>query len=182
MLSAEQLIQHLGLKPLPVEGGYFRETYRSEETIRKEALPARYRFEKAFGTAIYYLLTSAPDSFSALHGLPSEEIYHFYLGDPVEMLLLHPDGRSERVVLGPDVLAGQRVQLVVPRGVWQGSRLVSGGRWALLGTTMAPGFDSGDYVGGEREELLRRYPEQSELIRQLTPPGSPVRMPKAGAE
>src|SRR5712692_6943771 len=169
-LTAKQLIAHLGLQPLPVEGGYYRQTYRSDETLQREALPVRYRSSKAFGTAIYYLLTSAPESFSALHTLPSEEIFHFYLGDAVEMLLLFPDGRSERMVLGHDVLRGERVQFVVPRGVWQGSRLIAGGRFALLGTTLAPGFDATDYVGGDREDLLRRYPAQAELIRPLTRP------------
>lgn len=176
MLTAEQLIAHLKLEPLPVEGGYFRQTYRSEETIPRGALPMRYPTDRTMGTAIYYLLTADPDSFSALHRLPTDEIYHFYLGDPVEMLLLHPEGRGEQIVLGPDVFGGQRVQFVAPRGVWQGSRLIPGGRFALLGTTMAPGFDESDYTGGECEELVRSYPEQAELIRQLTRPGSARRM------
>lgn len=174
MLTAEQLIAHLSLVPLPVEGGYFQQTYRADETIPQQALPARYRSAKAFSTAIYCLLTE--DTFSALHMLPTEEVYHFYLGDPVEMLLLDPDGRDERIVLGPDILHGQRVQLVVGRGVWQGSRLVPGGRFALMGTTMAPGFDPSDFVGADRGALLRRYPAQAQLIRALTRPGDPLRM------
>ena len=167
-MNTRQLIEHLKLEPLPVEGGYFRQTYCAANTLVRSALPPRYRTDKPFCTAIYYLLTSEPDSFSALHRLPTDEIYHFYLGDPVELLLLFPDGKSQRVVLGPDVLAGQQVQFVVPRDVWQGSRLRAGGEWALLGTTMAPGYSPEDYSGGEREELLRRYPEQAELIRTLT--------------
>ena len=171
MLTPQRLIEYFDLKPLPVEGGYFRQAYRADETLPPEALPARYGRDKSFCTAIYYLLTSDPDSFSALHRLPTDEVYHFYLGDPVEMLLLHPDGRSRRVVLGPDVLHGQQVQFVVPRGVWQGSRVIPGGQFALLGTTMAPGFDDADYLGGDRDELIRRYPEQAALIRGLTRPG-----------
>lgn len=168
MLTAERLIELLGLAPLPVEGGHFRQTYVSDEAVAASALPARYGRDKTFGTAIYYLLTDEADSFSALHRLPTEEIYHFYLGDPVEMLLLHPGGASESVVLGQDILAGQRVQSVVPRGVWQGSRLRPGGRFALLGTTMAPGFDVADYEGGERDALIRLYPAEAERIRALT--------------
>lgn len=167
-MTARQLIEHLKLVPLPVEGGYFRQTYRSEETLARSALPGRYGSERAFGTAIYYLLSDELDCFSALHRLPTEEVYHFYLGNPVELLLLQADGRSARVELGQDLLAGQRVQFVVPRGVWQGSRLQAGGQWALLGTTMAPGYDPSDYEGGEREELIRRYPREAELIRALT--------------
>lgn len=172
MWTAEQLMAHLDLEPLPVEGGYFRQTHRSEETIPRRALPGRYRTDKTFSTAIYFLLTAEPDCFSALHALPTEEVYHFYLGDPVELLLLRPEGKSERVILGQDIFGGQQVQFVVPRGVWQGSRLVPGGRWALLGTTMAPGFDPEDYVGGVREKLVERYPDQAELIRTLTRAGA----------
>jgi len=168
MLTAEQLIRHLGLEPLPGEGGWFCQTYLAEETIPADALPVRYSAAKPFGTAIYFLLTAEPDCFSALHKLPTDEIYHFYLGDPVEMLLLHPDGRSEHVALGPDVIHGQRVQFVAPRGAWQGSRLIGGGKFALMGTTMAPGFTRWDFALGEREELARAYPVEAELIRALT--------------
>ena len=167
-MTAKQLIEHLKLEPLPVEGGYFRQTYRSDETLARSALPARYPSERVFGTAIYYLLSDEPDCFSALHRLPTEEIYHFYLGDPVELLQLHPDGPSQRVVLGPEIFGGQQVQFVVPRGVWQGSRLIPGGRWALLGTTMAPGYDASDFEGGEREALIQRYRQEADLIRALT--------------
>ncbi|MCI0403556.1 MAG: cupin domain-containing protein [Acidobacteria bacterium] len=167
-MTAQQIIELLQLEPLPVEGGLFRQTYCSAERIRQAALPARYRGDKPFATAIYYLLTSDPDSFSALHRLPTDEVYHFYLGDPVEMLLLFPQGGGRRVVLGQNILHGQQVQFVAPSGVWQGSRLIPGGRFALLGTTMAPGFDASDYQGGQRAELLARYPDQAELIRALT--------------
>jgi predicted cupin superfamily sugar epimerase len=170
MLSAQRLIELLQLEPLPVEGGHFRQTWVAAESIRAGALPSRYGRSKPAGTAIYYLLTDDPDSFSALHRLPTDEVYHFYLGDPVEQWLLHGDGAIEQVVLGPDVEAGQRVQHVAPRTAWQGSRLVAGGRFALLGTTMAPGFDPGDYEPGEREVLLARYPGAAEIIRALTRP------------
>jgi predicted cupin superfamily sugar epimerase len=164
----KELIARLGLVPLPVEGGLFRQTYLADETLAATALPARYGRPKPLSTAIYYFLTADPDSFSALHRLPTEEVYHFYLGDPVEMLLLHPDGRSEEVRLGSDVLSGERVQFVVPRGVWQGSWLRAGGVFALLGTTMAPGFDPADYEGGDRQRLLDAYPGAAVLIRALT--------------
>jgi predicted cupin superfamily sugar epimerase len=151
MLTAARLIELLRLEPLPIEGGHFRQTWRS-----------------AAGTAIYYLLSDDPDSFSALHRLPTDEVYHFYLGDPVEMLMLHDGGRIENVVLGHDLLAGQRAQHVVPHGIWQGSRLRAGGRFALLGTTMAPGFQPKDYEGGDRALLIAAYPDAADEIRRLT--------------
>jgi predicted cupin superfamily sugar epimerase len=166
--SAAQLIEHLRLEPLTLEGGHFRQTYVAKESVATEALPARYGAPRTFGTAIYYLLTSEPDSFSALHCLETDEIYHFYLGDPVEMLLLHPDRHGERIVVGPDILGGQQVQFVVPRGVWQGARLIYGGSFALMGTTMAPGFDFADWSEGKRDALIREYPQHAELIRALT--------------
>ncbi len=163
-MTAEELIQHLQLQPLEREGGFFRRTYRADEEI--SIAPERHDGRRALGTAIYFLLT--PDGFSALHRLASDEIYHFYLGDPVELSLLYPDGRSQQITLGPDVLGGHRVQFAVPRGVWQGSRLLPGGRYALLGTTMTPGFDWRDYEHGDREQLVAMYPENAETIRNLT--------------
>ena len=168
MLSAEEIIEILALEPLPIEGGLYRQSYVASEEIAAEALPTRYGRTKSICTAIYYLLTDRPESFSALHRLPTDEVYHFYLGDPVEMLLLHPKGRSEWIVLGQDLLAGQHVQYVVPAGVWMGSRLMEGGLYGLMGTTMAPGYDDLDYEGGDAEELERQYPDRATLIRRLT--------------
>lgn len=173
MTTAAELIGRLELVPLPDEGGYYRETWRAKETAPLGALPSRPGGDRAFGTAILYLLTSDPDSFSALHRLPTDEVYHFYLGDPVEMLILHPDGGSQIVTLGPDVLGGQNVQFVVRRDVWQGSRIKVGGSWALLGTTMAPGFESTDYEAGDRSMLIARYPEVADRIRALTREATP---------
>src|SRR5690349_11425724 len=126
MYTAERLIELLDLQPLTGEGGYFRQTWVAADTIPATGLPARYGRAKPAGTAIYYLVTDADDGFSALHRLPTDEVFHFYLGDPVEQLLLHPDGRSERVILGSALVAGQRVQHVAPAGSWQGTRLVPG--------------------------------------------------------
>lgn len=168
MITPQQLIDIFELKPLPIEGGLYFQTYCSRETVSREDLPDRYPVQKPFGTAIVYLLTADPDSFSALHKLPTDEVYHFYLGDPVELLQLHPDGRSERIILGQDLLNGQKVQHIVPRDVWQGSHLLPGGQFALLGTTMAPGYTDEDYVGGDAETLIAAYPQQTDLIRQLT--------------
>jgi len=168
MLTARFLIERLGLEPLPVEGGYFRQTWLAPELVAAGTLVQGSHHAKAAGTAIYYLLTDEPGCFSAIHRLPTDEVYHFYLGDPVQQLLLHPDGRTEIVVLGQDLAAGQRVQHVAPRGTWQGSRLVPGGQVALLGTTMAPGFDPTDYEPGIRADLVARYQSVAGLVHALT--------------
>jgi predicted cupin superfamily sugar epimerase len=166
MLTVEALRALLGLAPHPVEGGDFVETYRSAEHLTADALPSRYAGGRAIGSAIYYLLT--PGTFSAVHRLASDEIFHFYLGDPVEMLQLWPDGSHRLVLIGVDLQAGQRPQVLVPRGVWQGARLRPGGHFALLGTTVAPGFDYADYETGHRGHLLATYPTARDLIIALT--------------
>lgn len=166
MLTAEQIIETLQLAPHPCEGGHFRQTYRSTLVIPTGALPVGYVGDRVASTAIYYLLTA--DSFSEMHRLPTDEVFHFYLGDPVEMLQLHPDGHGEVLRLGTDLHSGQRPQLLAPGGVWQGSRLVPGGQLALLGTTVAPGFEYADYTSGRREELIAAYPAFAEMIASLT--------------
>ncbi len=165
-LNAGQIIKLLNLQPLECEGGHFAETYRAQEGIAKGALPKRYPDWRLFATAIYYLLT--PGSFSALHRLKSDEIFHFYAGDPVELFTLFPNGRMRRAVLGQNMAEGQRPQIIVPRGVWQGARLLPGGRWALLGTTVAPGFEYADFELGRRNALAKKYPDHKEAIRALT--------------
>ncbi|HWZ53061.1 MAG TPA: cupin domain-containing protein [Granulicella sp.] len=152
----------LELEPHPCEGGWFRRTYESSETV---AL-SRYASPRRTGTAIFYLLE--PGTFSEMHRLRSDEIFHFYAGDPVEMLQLHPDGVGETVLIGNDLLAGQRPQVVVERDVWQGSRLVAGGAWALLGCTVSPGFEYEDYESGDRESLCAAWPDHASLIAALT--------------
>jgi len=166
MSRADDLIAYLQLQPHPKEGGFFRETYRAAEAHAAAQLPARYGGARNASTAIYYLLT--PNTFSELHRLATDEVFHFYAGTPVRMLQLFPDGRAHEVVLGPDVLAGQQPQVIVPRDVWQGSLLEPGGDFALLGCTVAPGFDFADYETGDRAALLAQYPQQQRLIERLT--------------
>ena len=169
MPTAEELIALLKLQPHPREGGHFRETYRSDDLLPADALPARYGAPRCAATAIYYLLT--PNTCSALHRLASDEVFHFYLGSPVRMLQLFPDGQGRELILGPGLTRGQSVQVVAPRGVWQGSVLEPGGDFALLGCTVAPGFEYADYENGSRAELLARYPAFKDLILRLTPEG-----------
>jgi len=165
-MTADDVKQLLQLTPLKLEGGFFRETYRSRWQVPAEYLPEGIRGPRSIGTAIYYMIT--PESFSTLHRLPGSEVFHFYLGDPVVMLQLHSSGESETVTLGHNLAAGHQPQVVVRGGVWQGCRLAPGGRWALLGTTMSPGFDYADYETGVRDELVAQYPGTEELIRRYT--------------
>ena len=164
--AAEQIIRFFRMKPLPGEGGYYVETYHASEKINEAALPARYTSERNFSTAVLYLLT--PDKFSALHRLRSDEIFHFYLGDPVTMLQLHPNGSSEVITLGQDIMNGQRVQVTVPNNSWQGCFLNERGKFALMSCTVAPGFEFADFELAHKEELLEQYPGQHDLILKLT--------------
>lgn len=163
--EAAAIVRALRLEPLPVEGILFRQTWKLEAggTI--------------LGTAIIAALTDDPDSFSAMHRLPHDEIWHFYAGDPIELLLLHDAGAVSQPVLGADILAGQQPQLVVPAGCWMGGRLAPGGTLAVFGTTMAPGFESGSYEAGDRDELCHRWPRAADLIVGLTRPEAPTRLP-----
>jgi hypothetical protein len=164
-MDMSSIVAALGLEPHP-EGGHFAEIYRSDESLPAGALPGRYGGARAFGTAIHYLL--GPDDVSAMHRITSDEIFHFYLGDPVEQLHLRPDGSHQVLVIGPDIAAGERPQVVVPRGVWQGARVRPGGRFALMGTTVAPGFDFADFEMGDTGALVRDWPGAAEMIAALS--------------
>ena len=166
-MTAEDVKKSLGLVPHPREGGWYIRTYESAELLGPQAFSEpRYAGPRRIATAIYYLLES--DSFSEMHRLRSDEIFHFYAGDPVEMLQLLPDGEGSVVRIGVDLEHGERPQVVVPRGIWQGSWLAPGGRWALLGCTVSPGFEFEDYEAGERAHLLAQWPHFADMIRALT--------------
>jgi predicted cupin superfamily sugar epimerase len=179
VLDADTIRALLHLEAHPLEGGFFAETWRARQSVDAAALDGGDAGERATGTAIYYLLT--PETVSSMHRLRWDEVFHFYLGDPVEMLLLPPGGPGRRVTLGTDLATGARPQVVVPAGVWQGARLAAGGRVALLGTTMAPGFDPADFDIGDPEALAREWPDLAEAIRAralVRGPGRPL--PPAG--
>ena len=159
-MTAEEIKSLLNLARHPVEGGWFRRTYTSPANVESP------RGVRAQSTAIYYLLEEG--TYSEMHVLDSDEMFHFYLGDPVEMLQLFPDGRSALFVLGTDLTAGQHVQLLVQAGVWQGMRLLEGGKVALLGCTVTPGFNYADYHNAKYTELAAKWPDQAELIRELS--------------
>lgn len=174
-MTADEVKRVLGLEAHPREGGWFAETYRSRALLpasvfANSADPVRYEGPRRLSSAIYYLLEAG--TFSEMHRLASDEIFHHYAGSAVEMLQLWPSGRVERVVIGTELAAGQRPQVVVRKGVWQGARLLPGadgpGSWALLGCTVSPGFEYADYETGTRAELAERFPEAREMIVALT--------------
>ncbi|MFJ3668081.1 cupin domain-containing protein [Streptomyces sp. NPDC090106] len=155
-MTPDELVAHYGLEPIPREGGLFARTWAGPE--RADGRPE--------GTAIVALLTAGDHS--ALHRLPSDEVWHFYLGDPLELLLLAPDGSSRTEVLGPRVGAGQHLQLTVPAGTWMGGR--TRGAWTFFGCTMAPGFTYEGYEHGDRADLVARYPGEADRITALCRP------------
>ena len=157
--SADDLKRLWNLSEMPTERVFFRQTYVD---------PKAGSDGKPLCSAIVALVTDDPSTFSDMHRLPTDEIWHFYLGDPIELLLLHPDGRDELVVLGPDVLEGQEVQHVVPAGTWMGARLRPGGEYGVWGNTMAPSFILSDFEGASAEDLIARWPDRAALIMALT--------------
>lgn len=165
MASAAGLISQLDLQPHP-EGGWYRENYRATELIPEGGLPERFAGPRSFATSIYFLLTS--DSFSALHRIKSDEQWHFYAGDRLMLHLLEPPGGYRRLFLGPNLGAGEDFQAVVPAGCWFGATVPRPGSFALVGCTVAPGFNFADFELGRRTDLVRLFPQHQELITRLT--------------
>lgn len=167
-MTAQELINRLRMEKIPIEGAWFSLTYTSPDRIPVGGLPARYRASRPAATAIYGLVTR--NEFSALHRLKTDEIWHYYAGVPLELLLLYPDGHTLVVTLGPDVLGGHHPQFTVHAGTWMGARPQSDTleAYTLFGRTMSPGFDYADYEPGYRIELQKAYPAQTALIEKLT--------------
>ncbi len=161
-MDARELIEWLKLSPHP-EGGYYRETYRA---VGGQTVAARGPGDdgrRAFGTAIYFLITA--EDFSSMHRVASDEVFHFYAGDPVLLYTVTEEGVGLERRLGLDVTRGEQPQLVVPAATWQGLRVAPGGRFALLGATVAPGFDFRDFTLARADELLGRFPQHAESLR-----------------
>ncbi|GAA4411521.1 hypothetical protein GCM10023187_37520 [Nibrella viscosa] len=165
MFTAADWVTRLALQPHP-EGGYFTETYRSTETIAQTALPPRFAGDRSVGTAIYFLLESR--HYSTLHRIQADEIWHFYTGGPLEVFVIDPVGKLSVIRLGNNPDQGEVFQAVVPAGCWFGAKPAAGTEYALVGCTVAPGFDFADFELGQREILLRAYPQHRAVIEMLT--------------
>jgi uncharacterized protein len=163
--EAKYWIEKLQLEEHP-EGGYFRQTYRSEVSIAREALPAGFAGARAASTAIYFLLEE--ENFSAFHRLRSDEVWHFYAGDPLVVHVIEPEGNYSSILLGCDLEAGQVLQGVVRAGCWFASHVADWNSFSVVGCTVAPGFEFDDFELGKRAELVATYPQHRELIHRLT--------------
>ena len=162
--TAQSYIQSLQMQPHP-EGGFFRESYRSEQTMEVTA-PGGGTQQRNVCTAIYFLLEAG--NFSAFHRIKSDEIWHFYAGQALEVLELLPSGELRCTRLGPDILRGELPQYVVPANTWFASRVADGGTFSLVGCTVAPGFDFADFQLARRQELLEIFPQHRQIITELT--------------
>lgn len=170
--DTKAMIEHYNLQPLPVEGTLFTSTYRSLTNLPNG---------DPVGTGMIGLYSDEPKSYSCFHKLPSDEIWHFYGGDPLKLVLLFPDGSSREIIMGSDPLAGQVIQYVIPAHVWQAGYMISGGRYSLFGCTMSPGFTSKGFEAGVAAELIKQYPECAEDIWRLCAQGHELVMPKGFA-
>lgn len=163
-LSAADYVEQLKLQPHP-EGGFYTRTYESEEHIPAAALPARFGANRLISTAIYFLLEGT--DYSAFHRIKSDELWHFYAGGGLHIYVIHPDGRGEILLLGSDLDNGYRFQQLVKAGCWFASRPANKKSFALVGCTVAPGFDFADFEMAKQDELLNIYPQYQQWIQQL---------------
>jgi predicted cupin superfamily sugar epimerase len=163
-MTAKQLIQQYNLQPHP-EGGWYKETYKSNELILSAALPARFSGNRAFSTAIYFLLEQG--NFSAFHRIKSDECWHFYAGDPLLVYVLLEDGQLQIIQLGNDISKGQLFQFVVPANCWFASRPSPNSSYCFVGCTVAPGFDFADFEMAETSSLSAFFPQHKVIIEEL---------------
>jgi predicted cupin superfamily sugar epimerase len=164
-IEVKNLIQQLNLSPHP-EGGWFRETYRSDEQVQKTALPDRFNDNRQLSTAIYFLIEK--NNFSAFHRIKSDEVWHFYIGDTLNIHMLMPNGSLETVRLGNKLHAGDRLQYVVPANVWFASEPAEESSFSLVGCTVSPGFDFADFEMAAKKDLIQEFPQHQEIIQRLT--------------
>ncbi len=162
--SALEVIELLGLKPHPT-CGFVAETYRSRDKVPAEALPPGYESNRPLGSVLYFLVTS--EAQIKLHRIRPDQMYHHYLGDPLEVLLLYPGGEGEVKVVGSNLADGIRPQLFIPGATFHVSRLAPGGRYALLATSEWPGVEPPDVELGVPDELLKAYPQCAAQIRDF---------------
>jgi predicted cupin superfamily sugar epimerase len=161
----QNLVENLQLLPHP-EGGFYKEVYRSEKTIAKDALPDNFSGDRSYCTSIYFLLTS--ENFSAFHRIKQDEIWHFYGGSSLSVHVIDAAGNYTEHKVGMDFSNGEQPQLVVPAGCWFASSVAKPDSYAFVGCTVAPGFDFDDFELADRAELQKEYPQYEAIIHKLT--------------
>lgn len=163
--EVEEIIEKLDLTPHP-EGGYFKETYRSDGLIDKESLDTQYSGNRNYSTSIYFLLTS--DAFSAFHKIHQDEIWHFYSGSPILLHMIDQEGYYSEVTIGSNLNKDETPQFIVPGGVWFASEVKNENSYSLVGCTVAPGFDFDDFELGIRDKMIEKFPKHKEVINRLS--------------
>ena len=164
MSFTNQLIQKYNLQPHP-EGGWYKQTYKSNEEIDADALPERFGANRAFSTAIYFLLEKG--NFSAFHRIKSDECWHFYTGDPLVIYIIEQNGELKIISLGNGLEKGHSFQYVVPANCWFASRPAPGSEYCFVGCTVSPGFEFDDFELADRTELSVMYPQHKPIIKDL---------------
>lgn len=164
MNTVNQLISQYDLLPHP-EGGYYKETYRSNEIVPADALPSRFGGDRSFSTAIYFLLENG--NFSAFHKIKSDECWHFYAGQTLLVHIIHANGEWQTVKLGSNAMAGELYQFVVPANCWFASEPAEATTFAFTGCTVSPGFDFADFDLAKADALISFYPQHAAEIRRL---------------
>lgn len=164
-MTVDTLVKELDLLPHP-EGGFYKETYRSPLKLSPSCLSSNFTGERNIATGIYFLIEKG--NFSALHKIKSDETWHFYFGDALEVIEIDGAGNLKNTVIGPDILKGESFQYTVKANTWFGSRVARQGQFSLVGCTVYPGFDFADFEMANRHELIRQYPQHQAVINELT--------------
>jgi predicted cupin superfamily sugar epimerase len=167
--EVNRIIAHYQFERIPLEGAFYKRTYTSQK---------QFDAGVAAGTAIIGLYSREPESSSKFHRLNRDETWHFYKGDPFSLYLLYHDGSSREVVMGTDVLGGQMVQFTVPSGVWQAGCLLPGSEYALFGCMVTPGFTEDCFEAAMASELIKKYPDQKDIIVKLALSGGETKLPE----
>lgn len=165
MPTFDEITRIYSMTPHP-EGGFYKETYRSDGLIPAQALPHNFTGNRSYCTAILYLL--GQNDKSCLHRIKQDEIWHFYLGGPMRLVIIAEDGALSEIILGPKIELNEQIQFVVPKGCWFGAPPLKNSSYSLVGCTVAPGFDFEDFEIGNREKLTKLFPKHAEIIKKFT--------------
>jgi uncharacterized protein len=164
-MTVEFIVKELNLLPHP-EGGYYKETYRSEGKIPHAFLSPDFSGDRNMATGIYFLIKKG--NFSALHKIKSDETWHFYYGDALEVIEIDTEGNLKITKIGSNIIEGESFQYTVKANTWFGSRVSNNGNYSLVGCTVYPGFDFNDFELANREDLIKLFPQHQNIITELT--------------